>query len=1028
MKLSHLAIKRPIATIMVVLLILLLGSVSLSRLNIDLLPNMSFPMAAVMTSYPGMGPEEIENMITKPLEGVLGAVTNLKNISSISQTGQSLIILSFNWGTNMDFITLEMREKIDLVKQILPQEGISPMVLKFNPAMLPIAQFGLSGIQDLVKLKGLAEKELIPRLERIDGVASVGLTGGLTREIRVEIDQKKMASYGLDLQMISNVLRMENLNLPSGKIKEGQNEYLIRTTGEFLTVEEIGQIMLPTKQLGVVPLVAVAEIRDTYKEITQMARMNGQPSVGFVLQKQADANTVRVTKSVFQEIEKIEAEYAGLKITPIMTQSRYIEDSINNVGKNAIYGGLLAILILLYFLRNIRSTVIIGAAIPISIIATFNLIYFSGLTLNLMSLGGLALGVGMLVDNSIVVLENIFRFRQRGLDRIEAAKKGVGEVASAIIASTVTTIIVFLPVVFVEGIASQLFNELALTVTFSLLASLGVALTFIPMLSAQILTVPKIYLTKKQDDGRIVESLRRYYKPILAWTIQRPWLVFGLVVVILITSLGIISLLGTEFIPEMDQGEIRITVRLPDGSVLEETEKVIGQIEKSIEKISEVETFFTSIGSRGDLMMNSNSQPEVGEVLIKLTDRSQARKTTQEVAEDIREELQNISQAKILVKAQGVMGIGGGFNRPVSIQLHGPDLQILKRLASDVVKLIENIDGVRQPEHSLEAGRPELQIKIDRQKSAQLGFTTAQIGLAVQKAVQGDIPTRYKSLGQEYDLRVQLKWADRKDMAAIKNILLTSPWGLQVPLQTLADLQIVEGPGSIERKNGTRMIEVTADLYGRNLGDTNQEIKDLIQGKIALPEHYSIHYGGQYQEMWSAFNNLGFALILAVILVFMVLAAQFESLLQPLTIMVTIPLALIGALFSLWITGYTISVLTIIGMILLSGIVVNNAIVLIDYINTLRAAGKNTAEAIIGAGLIRLRPILMTSLTTILGLIPLVFRRDQGSEIQVPMAVVVIGGLLFSTFLTLVVVPNIYILLDRLRLRLLHFYRRLQRD
>lgn len=1028
MKLSDLAIKRPIATIMVVLLILLLGSVSLSRLNIDLLPNMSFPMAAVMTSYQGVGPQEMENLITKPLEGVLGAVTNLKNISSISTTGQSLIILDFNWGTNMDFVTLEMREKIDLVKRMAPQIGISPMVFKFNPAMLPIAQFGLSGFKDLVKLKRLAEKELIPRLERIEGVASVGLTGGLTREIRIEIDQEKLAFYELDLQLIGNILRMENLNLPSGKIKEGQNEYLIRTTGEFSGIEDIGQIMLPSKKMGVIPLAAVAEIRDTYQEVTQMARMNGQPSMGFVLQKQADANTVRVTKNVFAEIEKIEAEYRGLTITPIMNQASYIEESIANVTKNAIFGGLLAILILLYFLKNIRSTLIIGTAIPISIIATFNLIYFSGLTLNLMSLGGLALGIGMLVDNSIVVLENIYRFRQRGLDRIEAAKKGVGEVATAIMASTFTTIVVFLPVVFVEGIASQLFNQLALTVTFSLLASLGVALTFIPMVSAQILTIPPHFSSKKQDDGRVVEFIKRHYKSVLAWTIKRPWLIFGLVIVSLIASLGIIPLLGTEFIPEMDQGEIRITLNLPNGTALEKTEKVIGLIEKRVETIPEVETVFTSIGSRGNLMMNSSSQSEVGEVLIKLKERSSSEKTTQEIAEDIRKQLVNVSEAKIGVEAQGVFGFSGTFNQPVAIQIYGPDLQILKKLADDIVKQIENISGLREAEHSIEAGRPELQIKIDRQKTAQFGITAAQIGLAVQKAVQGDIPTRYKSNGQEYDVRVQLKWDDRKDIAALKKILVTSPLGMQIPLETLAQLEIVEGPGLIERRNGTRMVEVTAGLFGRNLGEVNQEIKEVLAKNIALPEQYSIQYGGQYREMWSAFSSLGFALILAIVLVFMVLAAQFESLLQPLTIMITIPLALIGALFSLWITGFNISVLSIIGMILLSGIVVNNAIVLIDYINTLRALGKNTDQAIMQAGLIRLRPILMTSLTTILGLLPLVLIRDEGSEIQIPMAAVVIGGLIFATFLTLIVVPNIYILLDRLAQRFLRVYRRWQKD
>ncbi len=1027
MKLSDLAIKRPIATLMVVLLILLLGLVSLSRLSMDLLPNMSFPIAAVITSYEGVGPEEIENIVTKPLENVLGTVTNLKSISSISQTGQSLIILEFNWGTNMDFITLEIREKLDLIKQMLPGNITSPMVFKFDPTMLPIGQFGLTGIQDLVELKNLAETELIPRLERIDGVASAELTGGLTREIRIEVDQQKMAFYGLDLSTVNGILQMENLTLPAGRITEGKHEYLVRTTGELKSVQEIAQILLPSRRTGLIPLAAIAEVRDSYKEIREMARMNGQPSVGITIQKQADANTVLVMRKVLEEIENFEKESSELKIIPIMNQSEYIEESIGNVGRNGIFGGILAVLILFFFLRNVRSTLIIGTAIPISVIATFIMVYFSGLSVNLMTLGGLALGIGMLVDNSIVVLENIFRFRQQGLDRIDAAKKGTGEVAMAIIASTLTTIIVFLPVVFVEGIASQLFSELALTVTFSLLASLTIALTFIPMLSAQILTVPRYLMRREEHEGRIIGYFKGVYQKLLAWSVQHPWLVLGLAVAVFALSMSILPLIGTEFIPDMDSGAIRISVELPSGTVLSETEKVISQIEEQVLDLEDVESVFASVGAASNSMIQSATQPEVGEVLIKLKPVGEGKKTTTQIMEELRKSLKFITGVDLEVASQGVIG-GGMFDQPIVIKITGPDLNVLKKLAEDVIAQIQNVKGVRNPEHSMKEGRPELQIIIDRGKAAQMGLQIAQVGIAVQQAVQGNLSTRYKDDGREYDLRVQLRWDDRNEISDLEKILIPSPLGTQIPLGSIAHMKVTAGPGLIQRTNGTRMIEVTANLFNRDLGSVNNEIEKKLAQNIALPEQYNINFGGQYREMWSAFYSLGFALILAVILVYMILAAQFESLFHPLTIMITVPLALTGAVVALYVSGYTISVLSIIGMIMLAGIVVNNAIVLVDYINSLREEGKGLKEAILEAGPVRLRPILMTSLTTVLGLLPLALGIGEGSETQGPLAVVVIGGLTFSTFLTLLVVPNIYIIFDTLSLKLHRIYARLQRD
>lgn len=1012
MKLSSLAIRRPVATLMVALLVLLLGAVSLNRLNIDLFPNMSFPVAAVITGYEGVGPEEIENLLTRPLENVLGTVTNLREISSISRPGQSVVILNFNWNTDMDFVTLEMREKIDLIKGRLPEGVTTPIVFKFDPSMLPIAQFGLSGIQNLVELKRFAGEEIIPRLERIDGVASVGLTGGLTREIRIEVDQKKLAFYGLDLQTVSSLLRLENLNLPAGRISDGKVEYLVRTMGELRSLDELKEILLPSR-LGMVALGEIGTIRDTFQEVREMARMNGEPSVGISIQKQADANTVRVTRKVLAEITRIEAENDNITITPIMNQSQYIEESIYSVGSNAVTGGILAVLILLLFLRNIRSTLVIGVSIPISIIATFILMYFNGLTLNLMSLGGLALGVGMLVDNSIVVLENIYRFRQNGLDRVEAAKQGSSEVTTAIIASTLTTIIVFLPVVFVEGIASQLFGELALTVTFSLLASLAVAMTLIPTLSSQMLTLSEKQLARVQRDGRIMGSVKGWYRRLLEWAVIHPWLVFGMVLALFGVSLVFYPRIGTEFIPDMDQGEIRVSVHLPPGTVVTRTDAVMDWMEDIVRKHPEVQSVFTSVGTQGEMMLEATSRSERGELLIRLKPLNQRKKSTAEVMEVLRRELHGVQEADVRVQSQGMMG-SGFMGKPIAIQVKGPDLRILRTIVNDVVKELKRVEGVREVEHTMQEGRPEIKISVDRMKAAQLGLRSAQIAMTLQSAVQGSIPTRYKVDGNEYDLRLQLKWNDRKDISGLKNILLSTPGGTQIPLGSVAELVETEGPGQIDRSNGMRMIEVTAALYQRDLGNTYHEIRERLGKNITLPDQYTLEYTGQYREMVSAFDSLTFALLLAILLVYMVLAAQFESLIHPLTIMITLPLALTGVIFSLLLSGHTWSVLSLIGTIMLAGIVVNNAIVLVDYINTLRASGKDRKEALLLAGPVRLRPILMTTLTTVLGLLPLAFGMGEGAETQAPLAVVVIGGLSFSTFLTLIVVPVVYLLMDRL--------------
>lgn len=1016
MKISDISIRRPVTTFMAVLLVVLLGLISLGKLKLDLFPRFSFPVAAVITEYSGAGPNEVENMVTRPLESSLATVTNVKSISSTSSAGRSLILLEFNWGVDMDFAALEMREKVDLVKGFLPDDVDDPLVVKFDPAMLPVLQVGISGRETLVELKQIVEDKIIPGLERLEGVASVVITGGLNREILIEIDQTKLNTYGLSLVSVAQALMLENMNLTGGKIVRGNTELLVRTTGKFSSIDDIKNIQLPASS-GFIALGDIASVRDTYQEIEDLARLNGQPSIGLTIQKQTDANTVMVSNRVKRELSKIIEELDnGLKVAYLMDQARFIELSIGNVIENASLGAIIAALVLFVFLKNWRSTLIIALAIPISVITTFTLIYFGGLTLNLMTLGGLALGIGMLVDNSIVVLENIFRLRQEGYGWLRAASAGSDEVGMAIIASTLTTAVVFLPVVFVEGIASELFKEMALTVTFSLLASLLVALTLIPLLSTLLLRSKDNFSGRKEI---ILPLFKNLYRKGLNWCLEHRIAVIFILAFLLAVSAYVYSLIGQEFIPAMDQGEFIINVELPRGTLLEETDCIVRQIEEKLKTLPEVDTIFTSVGSTGELFRDNRS--ETARVTVRLKSIVQRNRSTDEIMEELRDELK-FPGVKISLQKQDAFMTSMG-EAPVSIRIKGNDLGKLEELVREVREEIEGMPEIREVQDSITRGRPELQISIDRSKAARLGLRVTSVASAIKSAVQGEVATRYEVGGREYDVRVRLQEKDRKGIDDLKDLLIPSPLGARVPLSSISEFTITRGPKSILRENQERYAEVTADIYNADLGTVMEKVEKRLTESIDLPPDYEFEFSGQYEEMVESFSSLRFALILALILVYMVMASQFESLLSPFIIMFTIPMAAIGIIFSLFLTGNNISVPVIIGIIMLAGIVVNNAIVLVDYINRLKMKGLDVKEAILKAGAIRLRPILMTALTTILGLIPLVLDIGEGSEVQVPLAVVVIGGLSFSTLLTLFIIPVFYSLLHDLQNKVTAFFR-----
>lgn len=1024
--LSDFSVKRPIFILMVVCIVVVLGLVSLSRLPIDLFPALNLPYAAVITTYSGAGPKEVENLVSRPLEEILGSVQNLKNIFSFSSEGSSIVGIEFEYGTDMDFATLQIREKIDLIYPYLPKEIDKPMVVKADPTMMPVMAMSMTGGKDIYQLQDLAENTIKPRLERIDGVASVYLSGNIVREIRVEVDPDSLIGYGLPMDRIISALRLENVNMPGGSLDDGRKEFLIRTIGEFKSVEEIKDIPVALPSGAIIKLMDVAEVKDTIKEVTNYSRINGKPSISVSVQKQTNANTVQVAKRVEEEIGKIKAEFPDdVEFMYAFNQADFINWSIGNVTENAINGSILAVLVLYIFLRNLRTTLIIGLSIPISIITTFILIYYNNVSLNIVSLGGLALGVGMLVDNSIVVLENIFRFREDGYGRFDAASKGTAEVASAVTASTLTTIVVFLPVVFTSGLVSQIFREMALTVTFSLLASLAVSLTLIPMLSSKLLKVNRHngetvvrsrFLAKlSSKTAGALDRLNLRYGRILAWSLNHRKFIVIVATVSFILSFTMFPFIKMEFLPSTDQDQFSINIELPNGTKLQDTDGAAVRVEQLLNKVPEVESYLTTVGSSGSFEgMGTGGASNSASFRVNLVKRELRQRSISDIIEELRKDTVDFAGVKINFIEPQIMGadmVGG--SAPVSIEIKGEDSTALERIAGDVTGILKGIQGTRDVKTSLEEGRPEVQIRVNRDNASQLGLSASQIASAVSTAIKGQVATRYKVEGDEIDIRVITSEESRSNLQSLTDLMVATPLGISVPLEDLVEVARETGPVTIERSNQVRLMRVECNLTGRDIGSVSREIQKHLDG-MKLAPGYTVEIGGQQREMVSAFSSLFLALLLAVALVYMVMAAQFESLLYPFIIMFSVPLALFGVIFSLFITGRPLCVPSFIGIIMLAGVVVNNAIVLVDYINALRRQGMERNDAILKAGPTRLRPILMTTLTTVLGLVPMAIGIGSGSELRTPMATVVIGGLSFSTVLTLVVVPVVYTLFDDL--------------
>ncbi len=1012
------AVKRPVTTTMVLLIVVVYGIMSYMNLNLDMLPNINVPVAIVSTTYSGAGSEEIENLITKPLEASLGTITGVEDIQSISSYGSSIIILMFEDNIDMDFAALDMRERVEMVKGYLPEDASDPMVLKIDITQMSSILIGAkSDTKSILELQTIVEDKVINRLERQAGVASASASGGKEQEVRVQFDEQKMIGYGINEQTVLGLLAAENYTIPVGNIKQGNVNLPISVKGELSNLVDIENVVIPT-QYGNIFLADIASVEFVYKDQEAISIIDGKPSLMISVDKQSTANSVEVSDALLAEIEKINSEMSDVELVMLVDPADYIRISLGNVSSSAVIGAVLAIIILLIFLNDIRASLVVGVAMPVSIIATFLLMNVSGLTLNMMSLGGLALGVGMLVDNSIVVIESIYRKLEEGYSKANAAVTGAKEVAVPVIASTLTTVAVFLPITFAGGLTADIFNELSFTITFSLASSLIVALTFVPMASSLFLETIEEKAMRNSRGSSIINAfqsgftkLEAYYFNILGKALEYKKTIFAIVIgFVIVTGLAAYLTVPATMIPEMDEGLVTITVELPKGTILEDTSAKIDEFMLLVQDMPEIENTAIMLGNSGSLTMGgSSSGSNSGTVYLFLTDVKERDKTASELANEISKIGKSLVGAKVNASASSA-SMGGFGGSTTDIQIYGDDLDTLKNIVTDFEKAAEAIPNVGAVTTSLQTASPQAQIIIDKQKATALGVNATAISSSVKTAIQGSVATTYRANGTEYDIRVSQGVDNFNFITDLENISIVSAYGTNIPLSEIAEISVIDTPLAINRMNQERYETVSIALGNTDIATIKAAMQEYGDNYI-MPEGYYWSYTGTSEQMVEMFTSLALALIAAILIVYMIMAAQFESYKYPFIVMFSIPIAMTGGVFGLVVTGEMFSITSFMGLIMLAGIVINNAIVLIDYTNILiREEGYGIKEALIKAGPVRLRPILMSALTTILGLVPMLISNSAGAEMMRGLAAVVVFGLAFSTVITLVFVPTVYLM------------------
>jgi hydrophobic/amphiphilic exporter-1 (mainly G- bacteria), HAE1 family len=1054
MNVVEFSIKRRVTVTMIAIAVVIFGLVAFTRLPINLLPDISYPSLTVETRFPGAAPEEVESLVTRPIEEMVGIVSGVRRLTSVSRPGLSQVTLEFEWGRNMDFAALDVRQKLELLA--LPRETQKPLVLRFDPANEPIVRLFLTGGESLYQLRYVAEEVLKKDLESTDGVAAIKINGGFEEEIQVRVDQGKLSLVGLTIQDVNLKLSRENVNQAGGSLYEEEARYLVRSRNEFTGLDDILQTVLTSRDGRNVRMADVATVVRGHKKRDVITRFGGSEAVELAMYKEGDANTVAVSRSIQNRLGNVKKELPeGIEVITGVDQATFIESSIRQVLYNAVVGGIIAIFVLLLFLRNIRSTLIIGVSIPLSIIATFFLMYQFGITLNIMSLGGLALGVGMLVDNAIVVLEAIFKRKEKGLSAVEASRLGASEVGRAVIASTLTTVAVFVPVVFLEGIAAQLFLDQALTVSFALLASLAVSLTLIPMMAAFVLRDAREREAEVEvpvEGGRvrraaravffrfpaaILRQVRRFagivgrligiaagpvgrgfdgvlgrvtrsYPGVLGWALQARWTVVGLAVMLFILSILMVPQLGVDLIPSFAQGEFSFLLELPEGTPIEVTDRTIASVQETLAGDPRIGSFSSIAGGAGLSLSNTGTEGEnAGRIYVQMAPGT-SKRDEDAVAEELRATLAQIGSARFKFERPSLFT----FRTPIEVEIYSDSIEAMHDAAGRVRDAVQRTPGVVDVKSTAELGNPELQVTFDREQLGQLNLNLFEVAGTIRNKIQGDVATRFMQGDREIDILVHSLSIGDASVDDVRDLIIAQRNGRPIYLGGVAEVHLVEGPSEIRRIGQKRAAVVSGNLEGRSMADAAAEIRQTLRG-LALPGAVTATLSGQEEEMSRSLNSLLFAMALAIFLVYLVMASQFESFLHPFVIILTLPLGAVGVIWALMLTGNGLTVVSMIGAVMLAGIVVNNAIVLIDAVNRRRAEGFPKRDAIIEAGRDRLRPILMTSMTTVLGLLPMALGLGEGAELRAPLAITVIGGLTMATLLTLIVIPVVYAILDR---------------
>lgn len=1017
MNLPRFSVARPVFTAMVTLMVVALGLFSFQRLRIDLLPDVEQPTVTVRTEYEGASPEVVERLVTQVVEEIVATLPGVQEISSESSEGASRVSVRFAWGTDLDAAAIELQAQLESESDELPDEIEKPRVSKFDVASFPIVILGISSRLDPVELTTLVEDQVRYRFARVPGVAQVDVWGGFTREVRVELDPTRINALNVPLDGILAALRDANLDRPAGRLEEGRYEVTLRAPAEFADLDQIRQTVVLQREGRVVTLGQVAEVHDTFEKLRRLVRVDGERGIRVAVRKQADANTVEVSRNILETIAAVNLEHPGIRIVAVSNQGNFIERSITNVAQSVLYGSALAVLVLLFFLREVRSTLVISLSIPISVIGTFALIYGGGFTLNLMTLGGLALGVGMMVDSSVVVLENVFRRRVEELESVrEAAVNGTSEVASAIVASTVTTLVIFLPLAFVRGVSGLLFRELALVIVFSLTVSLFVSLSLVPMLASRMLSA-EVGGSERgalhRAVGRVLHGLDAGYARLLGLSLDHPWVTVLAAALLLAGSLVFVPFIGSEFLPPSDEGEVRVTGEMEIGTRLDLVERQTRKLEELVlPAVPETVSWVVTVGATGREAGASSS----GQISLTLVGATQRERSNVEVADDLRRLLDGrIAGMEIRTQApqgQFLLERVLGRQEGIEVEVRGYDLEALGALALQAADVLRSVPGVVDVDVQRDAGVPQQEVRIDREKIADVGLSVRDVSDVIQTAFAGSRAGEFRVGGNSYRILVQLQDAEQRSIDEVLDLSMGTPDGDVVALRNLVESERGRGPLMIERRNQERMVKVRANVTGRDMGSVARDVQAGLE-RIARPTGYGLQVAGTLEEQQAAFRELIASFALALALVYMVLACQYESLRDPLVVMLSVPVAAVGVLGTLAATGTTFNVQTYIGCIMLGGIVVNNAILLVDQAGRLMSEGQPARPAIAEAGRRRLRPILMTTLTTVLALVPLALGIGEGADAQAPLARTVVGGLTASTLITLVLIPAVYLLVRR---------------